>query len=91
MIVTDRYGIYHATNEGCCTPAEFGQAILLASGSKTHVNPVPSSGHGDAAQQLHHVQLGKASLDEASFARLPIWEDALARFLSELRHTGELK
>lgn len=90
MIQTDRYGVYHASNEGCCSFAEFADAIMRHAGSQCHVDPIPSAEYPSAARRPLNSRLSKRSLDAAGFPRLPIWEDALARYLTELREQGEL-
>lgn len=87
MIVTDRYGVYHATNEGCCSFAEFARAILQLSGSQCRVQAIPSAEYPCAARRPLNSRLSKRSLDEAGFSRLPPWEDALRRFLAEYPRT----
>ena len=83
MIVTDRYGIYHASNEGCCTFAQFARAILQLSGSRCRVEAIATAEYPCAARRPLNSRLSKRSLDEAGFRRLPPWEDALRRFLAE--------
>lgn len=90
MIVTDRYGVYHAANEGCCSFAKLADAAMRATGSRCHVQPIPSSEYPCAARRPLNSRLSMRSLDEAGFARLPIWEDALTRYIDELRRAGEL-
>lgn len=90
MIVTDRYGVYHATNEGCCSFAEFAAVILRSVGSRCHVVPIATAEYPCAARRPLNSRLSKRSLDEAGFSRLPIWEDALMRYLDELRAAGEV-
>ena len=81
MIVTDRYGVYHASNEGFCSFADFARVILRADGSRCRVNPIPSCEYPSAARRPLNSRLSKASLDENGFPRLPIWEDALRRYI----------
>jgi dTDP-4-dehydrorhamnose reductase len=81
MIETDRYGVYHATNEGFCSWAEFASAIMEKAGLPCRVNPIPTSEYPSAARRPLNSRLSKRSLDEAGFTRLPRWEDALDRFL----------
>lgn len=80
MIVTERYGTYHATNEGICSRYEFAVAILKRFGVSCPITPVPSSAFPTPAKRPHNSRLSKKSLDENGFQRLPSWEDALARF-----------
>lgn len=76
-----RYGIYHATNEGICSWAEFAREIFRISGEKTTVESIPTSGYPTPAARPLNSRLSKASLDAGGFARLPDWRDALKRFL----------
>lgn len=84
MIGTDRFGVYHATNEGTCSWAEFAAEIFRQAGRPTRVEPVPSADYPSPAARPLNSRLSKASLDAAGFARLPDWRDALRRFLSDL-------
>ena len=90
LIVTDKYGIYHATNEGTCTWAELAERTFALAGRDCRVIPVPTSEYPTLARRPLNSRLSKACLDRAGFSRLPPWEDALARFLQELRDRGEL-
>ncbi len=81
MIQTDRYGVYHATNEGFCSWADFARAIVRLSGSGATVTPVTTAEYGAPARRPANSRLSKRSLDENGFARLPSWEDALERYM----------
>lgn len=81
MIQTDKYGIYHATNEGYCSWAEFAEEIFSIRGSWTKVNPVSSQEYPTVAIRPLNSRLSKKSLDDAGFHRLPDWKDALRRYL----------
>lgn len=81
MIETEKYGTYHATNEGICTWAEFAEEIMKMSGSKTEIVSIKTEDYPCAAERPHNSRLSKSSLDEAGFSRLPSWQDALARFM----------
>lgn len=83
MIVTDRYGTYHAASEGCCSFAEFARAIMQRSGSPCRVEAIPTAEYPCAAKRPLNSRLSMRSLDEAGFTRLPPWEDALRRFMAE--------
>ena len=84
MAESDCYGIYHATNEGICSWAEFAEEIFRQSGKATRVVPVPSSAYPTKAKRPLNSRLSKNSLDAAGFSRLPHWKDALGRYLIEL-------
>lgn len=84
MIVTEKYGIYHATNEGVCSWAEFAQEIMKQAGKSTVIHPIPTSEYPTKASRPLNSRMSKDKLEEAGFARLPHWKDALTRFLIEL-------
>jgi len=85
MIQTSRFGVYHATNEGFCSWAEFAAEIMRQSGRKCSVRAIATSEYPTPAKRPANSRLSKASLDAVGFARLPAWENALARYLDELR------
>lgn len=84
MILTDKYGIYHATNEGYCSWAEFAKAIMEIAGLNCAINPVPTSEYPTPAKRPMNSRLSKRSLDDAGFMRLPPWQDALTRYVNLL-------
>ena len=77
----ERYGTYHATNEGFCSWAEFATEIMKQSGRVCKINPIPTEQYPTKATRPKNSRLSKASLDNAGLARLPTWQDALRRFL----------
>lgn len=83
MIETEKYGTYHATNEGICSFAEFAEEIMKQAGRSTVINPIKTADYPAAAVRPLNSRLSKKSLDEAGFNRLPAWQDALGRFLGE--------
>ena len=82
MALSGKYGVYHATNEGFCSWAEFAAEIMRQSGSSCRINPIPSEQYPTKATRPKNSRLSKVSLDEAGFARLPAWQDALRRFMA---------
>lgn len=84
MIATDKYGVYHATNEGYCSWAEFASAIMEYAGKETKIKPISSSEYKSVAVRPANSRLSKNSLDLNGFERLPRWEDALKRFLGNI-------
>lgn len=84
MVMTDKYGIYHATNEGFCSWAEFAAEIFRQAEKNTKVVPVPSSEYPTRATRPKNSRLSKKSLDNAGFKHLPNWKDAVGRYLIEL-------
>lgn len=84
MIATDRYGTYHATNEGVCSWAEFAAEIMRLAGKDTAVHPIPASDYPTRAIRPLNSRMSKDKLEKNGFSRLPHWKDALARYLEEL-------
>ncbi len=84
LSVTDKYGIYHGTNENYCSWAEFAAEIMKQGGKTAKINPVPSAEYPVKAERPHNSRLSKKCLDDAGIKRLPTWQDALKRFLNEL-------
>ena len=85
MIQTEKYGVYHATNEGYCSWAEFAQAIMDEAGLPCTVHPIPTEAYPTLAKRPQNSRMSKRSLDEAGFSRLPDWHDALHRYLELLK------
>ena len=85
MIETDKYGRYHATNEGLCTWYEFAVEIFRQAGISVNVVPVTSEEFQAKAKRPHNSRLNKDKLDEMGFKRLPSWQDALSRYLKIIR------
>ena len=84
MIETDRYGRYHATNEGLCSWHEFAVEIFRQAGMNVNVLPVTSDQYPAKAKRPANSRMDKSKLDAAGFERLPSWQDALGRYLKEL-------
>lgn len=84
MIETDKYGIYHATNEGICSWYEFACEIFKQAGMNVDVTPVDSGSFPSKAARPKNSRMSKDKLDENGFERLPDWKDALDRYLKEI-------
>ena len=84
MIQTEKYGVYHATNEGFCSWYDFACAIFREAGVNVKVVPVTSAEYGAKANRPMNSRMSKDKLTENGFERLPSWEDALRRFVAEL-------
>ena len=87
MIETDKYGVYHATNEGgYISWADFAQEIFRQAGMATQVVPVTTAEYSlSKAARPFNSRLDKAKLVENGFAPLPDWRDALGRYLAALQ------
>ena len=83
MIETERFGFYHATNEGgYISWYDFACEIFRQAGYKTKVEPVSTAEYGfSKAKRPMNSRLSKEKLSKNGFARLPDWKDALHRFL----------
>ena len=82
MIESDKYGRYHATNEGLCSWYEFAVEIFRQAGMDVHVRPVTSEEYPAKAKRPHNSRMDKSKLEENGFERLPAWKDALSRYLN---------
>ena len=86
MIETDKYGYYHATNEGgFISWYDFTKEIYRQAGLPTKVLPVTTAEYGlSKAARPFNSRLDKSKLVEAGFKPLPTWQDALGRYLKEI-------
>lgn len=86
MIVTDKYGYYHATNEGgYISWYDFTCEIFRQAGYDTRVVPVTTAEYGlSKAARPFNSRLDKSKLAANGFTPLPDWKDALARYLSQV-------
>lgn len=91
MIQTEKYGYYHATNEGgYISWYEFACAIFEEAGMNTKVIPVTTAEYGlSKAARPFNSRLEKSKLREAGFTPLPDWRDALKRYIEVLREDEE--
>ena len=89
MIQTDKFGVYHATNEGgFISWYEFTCEIYRQAGLHTQVLPVTTEEYGlSKAKRPFNSRLDKAKLTEQGFRRLPDWKNALQRFLTDMGET----
>ena len=84
MVETDKYGRYHATNEGLCTWYEFATEIFRQAGKEITVHPVTSEQFPSKARRPHNSRMSKDKLEANGFDRLPTWQDALHRYLKTI-------
>lgn len=81
MIQTDKYGTYHATNEGLCSWYDFACEIFKQAKLDVKVNPLDSNAFPVKATRPKNSRLSKEELDNNGFHRLPTWQDAVKRYL----------
>jgi dTDP-4-dehydrorhamnose reductase len=84
MIQTNKYGVYHGTNEGYCSWYELAVEIFKISGKDVNVIPVPSEEYPTKAVRPKNSRLSKGNLDANNFKRLPDWKDAVKRYIDSL-------
>lgn len=88
MNETEKYGYYHATNEGgYISWYDFTCEIYKQAGYRTKVTPVTTEEYGlSKAARPYNSRLDKKKLAEAGFTPLPTWQDALSRYLEEIEY-----
>ena len=85
MVVTDKYGIYQATNEGTCNWAEFTEEIFRQVGVSCKVNHITTAEYPTKAKRPFNSRMSKEKLVENGFKKLPVWQDAVEKYLRELK------
>lgn len=88
MALSEKYGYYHATNEGgYISWYDFTCEIFKQAGYTTRVIPVTTEEYGlSKAARPFNSRLDKSKLEEAGFEPLPTWQDALSRYLEEIEY-----
>jgi len=86
MIVSEKYGIYHATNEGFCNWAEFAKAIFNEANRNVKVNSITSEEYPTRAVRPKNSRLSKQKLIDNGFKKLPSWQEAMKHYIKELTH-----
>lgn len=89
MIQSNKYGIYHASNEGFCSWAEFAKEIFRQAHKDVKVNSISTEEYPTRAVRPKNSRMSKQKLVDNGFELLPTWKDAVGRYLNEL--TQEVK
>lgn len=84
MIMTEKYGVYHATNEGTCSWAELAEEVFRLAGKNVRVKHVTTEEYGAKAWRPKNSRLSKEKLSENGFGRLPEWNEALAGYIESI-------
>ncbi|MCH5252059.1 MAG: dTDP-4-dehydrorhamnose reductase [Lachnospiraceae bacterium] len=84
MIESEKYGIYHASNEGFCSWYEFAREIFRLAGLSVEVTPVDTDQFPVKAKRPKNSRMSKEKIVKSGFNQLPSWENALERYLKEL-------
>ncbi|WP_077307315.1 dTDP-4-dehydrorhamnose reductase [Terribacillus halophilus] len=85
MIETDKYGIYHASNEGYCSWADFAEEIFKLADKKMEIKRINSEEYPTAAVRPKNSRMSKDKLVLNGFNRLPDWKSALNHYLEAMR------
>jgi len=85
MIQTDKYGAYHVTNDGLCSWYEFACEIFKQAGLDVKVTPLTTAEYPAKAARPFNSRMSKDKLINAGFDMLPGWQDALDRYLKEIK------
>jgi dTDP-4-dehydrorhamnose reductase len=88
LVATDRYGLYHVTNDGCTSWCGFAQAIFDLSGVVPNLSPTTSAEYGAPARRPPYSVLDCRDLASAGVASPRPWREALAAYLAGRRRSG---
>lgn len=84
LIDSEKYGVYHASNEGVCSWHEFAVEIFKQSGMDVQVNPLTSEEFPRPAARPKYSVLSKKKIEEEGFTPLREWKEALREYLKEM-------
>ncbi|MBU5455561.1 dTDP-4-dehydrorhamnose reductase [Caproiciproducens sp. MSJ-32] len=84
MIQTDKYGTYHATNEGYCSWYEFACEIFKVAGIDVKVIPIKSEEYLTKARRPRNSRLSKSNIKNKINYLMPIWQNAVKNYLEEI-------
>ena len=84
MVKTDKYGIYHATNEGVCSWAEFAEEIFKAANMNVKINHISTAEYPTKAKRPLNSKMSKEKLVESGFSKLPDWRNAVSKYINNL-------
>lgn len=88
IITTNKYGVYHCSNEQYCSWYDFACEIFAQAGKNVAVKPITTEEFKAVADRPKNSRLSKKCLEECGYGKMPDWQDALKRFLTE---SGDLK
>ncbi len=88
ILPTTSYGLYHMTNEGCCTWFEFARAIFELSGIKADLSPTTSELYKTPAIRPRYSVLENSRLKQLGLNEMRHWREALAAYLKEKSFGG---
>lgn len=85
IIQTDKYGVYHATNEGFCSWADFAQEIFRQSGRNITVEGITTQEYPTVAIRPKNSCMSKKKLVDNGFRPLPVWQEAIIHYINEIK------
>ncbi|MBS4026532.1 MAG: dTDP-4-dehydrorhamnose reductase [Clostridia bacterium] len=85
LVQTNAYGTYHGVNEDYCSWYEFAKCIFKKYGIEMKVNALTTKDYPTKAKRPLNSRLSKKNTDKAGIERMPHWEDAITRFIEELK------
>jgi dTDP-4-dehydrorhamnose reductase len=84
IIQSEKYGIYHASNEGFCSWAEFANEIFRQANKDVIVNSISTKEYPTSAVRPMNSRMSKQNLLDNGFTPLPTWQDAVGRYLNRI-------
>lgn len=81
MVMTDKYGTYHACNSGCCSWAEFAQEIFRVAGMDIKVLPIRTEDYPVRARRPKNSKMSNFQLQKNGFSARLAWKTVLRQFL----------
>ena len=85
MVKSTNYGIYHCTNKGYCSWADFAKKIFEYTDKEVQVNEICSEDYPTKAPRPKNSRLSNTNFTNSGFSEMPGWEDALERYLKTLK------
>lgn len=85
MIISEKYGEYNVANEGYCSWHEFACAIFKEAGKEMSVAKITTEEYPTKAKRPKNSCFSKKEIEEKGFEKLPTWQDALKRYIKELK------
>ncbi|SCM98732.1 dTDP-4-dehydrorhamnose reductase [Bacillus mycoides] len=85
MVVTNKYGTYHATNEGFCSWADFAEEIFEIAGKDVKVNSIATEEYPTRAVRPKNSRMSKQKLIDNGFKPLPVWQEAIKHYIMQLK------
>ena len=84
LLNTDKYGVYHCSNEGYCSWYDFAKEIFAIRGVNVDLKGIPTSEYPTPAIRPHNSRLSKKCLIDCGYGVMPTWQDALKRYLKAI-------